>query len=155
MLDVSKLKQALNAGNNVILKKAAKGPHPVSYSLVTNYEWDNVWRTPFEAESPDEVYDFGTGHYTFSKNLANNSRVSIYKIVEPKEDFNDEDFDDEDYDVPQTRGKTVVSRDSETIARLQDEIINLQRQVQRLSNPVPTQTPVQTPTRSRWRRVAI
>jgi hypothetical protein len=58
MLNVSKLKSMLNAGQQVILIKAAKGPHPTSYSLVTRYEGDNIWRTPFEAEDADEVYDF-------------------------------------------------------------------------------------------------
>ena len=103
----------LNAGQQVILVKAAKGPYPISYSLVTRYEGDNIWRTPFEADSPEEVYDFDIWHYTFSKDLWTNPRVSIYWVAEAHydEDYDDDDYEEDEYD---TEEAPVVRRNVPT-----------------------------------------
>lgn len=93
MLSV-KVKWALDKGLRVILKKSATSENPTSYSLVKRYEGSKVWRTPFEAESVDEVYDFDTGKFTL-EHLDENRRITFLKTVTPQ--VEDED-DDEDYD---------------------------------------------------------
>lgn len=127
MLNVSKIKQALDSGKHVILVKARNGKHPTSYSLVTCYEWDNVWRTPFEAEFPNEVYDFDTGHYTFSKNLANNPRVSIYQTVEPRSVWPEVDYDEEDY-YEETSDSKYTQLLEKRVAELENRIMEITKE---------------------------
>lgn len=96
----TRIKSYLDAGRAVILVKAANKSNPKSYSLVTRYEGTKVWRTPFEALSPEEVEDFHTGKFTL-QHLDENPRVSIYKTIDwiQRETFEEDDEYDDEEDV--------------------------------------------------------
>ncbi len=143
----TKIKSILDGGQYVILRKSPTSDNPTSYSLVKRYEGSKVWRTPFEANKRDEVYDFETGKFTF-EHIDNNPRISFYKAVDwdnYAEDFDDEDdyiLDDED-EYPPVRRTAVPtaapSNDAYYISKIRElelEIVNMQmRQLQQASTP--------------------
>ena len=148
----------LNAGQQVILIKAAKGPHPTSYSLVTRYEGDNIWRTPFEAEDADEVYDFDIWHYTFSKDLSNNPRVSIYWVAAERydDDYEDDDCEEDEYDTeePPVR-RSIDNSQAKRIQELEQQIWLLQhKELTRELNEQAKNTP-KVQTWARRKKVSI
>jgi len=127
MLNVDKVKRALDEGKHVVLVKKATREYPTSYSLVVDYEGDKVYRTPFEAEAPEDCAMFDVWVFTFSKNLATNSRVSINSIVEP-EDLDCNDFDDDDFDDYRDRDKdnTRANKASDVPAQsANQELLNI------------------------------
>ena len=161
MLSV-KIKAALDKGLRVILKKAANGSNPTSYSLVKRYEWSKLRRTPFEAETPEEVYDFDTGKFTF-EHLETNSRISFLKSVQARveDDFDDDEDDreeaygDEDDEEPKSKSNTanlesLIEMQAKTIRMLEDKV---DRALNR-TNTMPTVS-VQKPRKARRTKVAV
>lgn len=154
MLDKSKLIKALSQWIQVILVKKAQGRNPTSYSLVTRIEWDKVWRTAFEAETPDEVYDFTPWKYTLSKDLLTNERVSLYGIARQRvSDLADEE-DDEDCPKQINLGAANSWERNGRIEFLEQEIRRLQNQISfQTREPVEVKR-VPAPTKSRLKRVS-
>ena len=160
MLDVSKLKRLLDKWNKVILVKTAKWPHPTSYSFVDRYEWDDIWRTPFEATRVSDVSDYELGHFTISKDLMNNPRISIQGIA-PEEivnEFNgDSDYDyDDDYEHEEVdTDDTPIVNESSFIKKLIGEIKKEITPRTTVSTPQVVDRPAVKQTNSRRRRVSL